>query len=964
MLNAVMLSNCQLLGTRNLFCSVSYLHPMRKSIGLLLLVCFALSSCKPKTSATLSNGPYVISAPAGNQYTNINQQGQTVLPNGRFITPAGRQIKVAPHPYGLVLSNDGNIAVTANSGTSPLSISIIRGLNTPNPEVQQIPPGAETNKGILASVFMGLAIAPDNNTVYVAGGQENKIYLFDLKNGNPAGSINFTTDKIKDGYIGDMVMSKDGSTIYAVDQTNFSLLIVDVKTKALKSRIQVGRYPFGVTLTPDEKSVYVANVGMYEYKFLRSFDPKKSKTTAVTFPTSAYLSKKGADGYKNDTVDVPGLGDPHNIESFSVFKIDLNQSEPKVTAKIKTGIPVGEMVEDFPAVGGASPNSLVATNDFVFVSNGNNDCISMIDVKKDTVVSTIYIKPDERLKRFRGIIPFGLALTPDTKTLFVAEAGINAVGVINIDRREVVGHIPTAWFPSKLKVTSDGKKLIVSNAKGYGSGPNAGPDFTLGPEGSNIGHLMHGYVSVIDIPSIETLAQQSEQVMKNNFVFTDALDQSFVNRKNNPVPLYPKEKESPIKYIVFIAKENRNYDEVLGQVAKGKGLASLARFGVNVTVQNEKKTLRIDHCNVMPNHLALTKRFSIGDNFYCDSDHSADGHRWLACTYPNEWVETSVSAAYGGNRDWKPNSTAPGANLMVGSNASVYPEDYNEAGTVWDHFDRNKISFFNFGMGVEMAPGFEEKEFKYSGTRSIINYPVSAPLFNNTSKLYATFNMYIPDQFRTDMFMKEFNDRWVGKGKTLPSALTLTLPNDHGAGERPNDGYPFECSYQADNDLALGRIVEFLSHTPYWKNMLIVVTEDDSQGGVDHIDAHRSVLMLISPYAKKDYVGHVHYSFGSIFKTFWNILGTPYINQFDAGATDLSDLFTDVPDNTPYNALSSDLRLFDPQKALTPMDAKFNWKALKNAPELDDPEDMERNSHKEDLKKQEERRNDERKNEK
>ena len=283
---------------------------------------------------------------------------------------------------------------------------------------------------------------------------------------------------------------------------------------------------------------------------------------------------------------------------------------------------------------------------------------------------------------------------------------------------------------------------------------------------------------------------------------------------------------------------------------------------------------------------------------------------------------------------------------------------------MWDHFDRNKISFFNFGMGVEMAPGFEEKEFKYSGTRSMINYPISAPLFNNTSKLYATFNMYIPDQFRADMFMKEFNDRWVGEGKTLPSALTLTLPNDHGAGERPNDGYPFEPSYQADNDLALGRIVEFLSHTPYWKNMLIVVTEDDSQGGVDHIDAHRSVLMLISPYAKKDYVGHVHYSFGSIFKTFWNILGIPYINQFDAGATDMSDLFADVPDYTPYNALPSDLRLFDPQKALTPLDAKFNWKALKSAPQMDDPEEMERNSHKEDLKKQEERRNAERKNEK
>jgi len=174
----------------------------------------------------------------------------------------------------------------------------------------------------------------------------------------------------------------------------------------------------------------------------------------------------------------------------------------------------------------------------------------------------------------------------------------------------------------------------------------------------------------------------------------------------------------------------------------------------------------------------------------------------------------------------------------------------------------------------------------------------------------------------------------------MPQLITVIIPNDHGAGERPDAGYPFRESYMVDNDLAVGRIIEFLSHTPYWKNMAIFITEDDAQNGVDHIDAHRSILMVISPYAKKDYVSKVHYSFGSIFKTFWNLLGLPYLNQYDAAATDLSDMFSDTPDFTPYIALPPDLRIFDPDKALSPIDEDFDWNSLAESPILDDPEEM------------------------
>jgi hypothetical protein len=252
-------------------------------------------------------------------------------------------------------------------------------------------------------------------------------------------------------------------------------------------------------------------------------------------------------------------------------------------------------------------------------------------------------------------------------------------------------------------------------------------------------------------------------------------------------------------------------------------------------------------------------------------------------------------------------------------------------------------------------PALYKVEYKYTGIKQYINYPMPQPLYHRTSKTYPTYNMAIPDQFRIDQFIKEFDEKWMTGSETMPQLLTVIIPNDHGAGDRPEAGYPFRESYMADNDLAVGRIVEYLSRTPYWKNMLIVITEDDAQNGVDHIDAHRSLLMVISPWVKRDYVSHVHYSFGSIFKTFWNILGLPYLNQYDAGASDLGDFFKDSPDYTPYNALAVDSRVFDPQKALDPFNEDFDWKAIEASPQMDNVEDMIRDSKEQDAFRLEDR---------
>jgi YVTN family beta-propeller protein len=930
---------------------------MKKTI--FLLVALLLVGCIKKKDLP-ENTLWIASAPAGTEFTKIDKEGKTIIPNGRYITPIGKSIRTAPHPYGLTLSPDGTIAITANSGTSPLSITIVRNILSDQPEVQQVPPGPATDKGVLASVFMGLAISPNNETIYVAGGQENKIFLFDVKTGEKKGVIDcsYVSGEVNyaDGYIGDLTLSKDGKTLYAVDQIGFRMVVIDTESKTLKQSVPVGRYPFGICLSPDEKKAYVANVGMFEYGFIKDGKDEGASIKPINYPAFAYQSKEMVEGVENDSISIPALGDPNAIESFSVFAIDLEDAKtPVVSAKIKTGHLVGALVEDIPAVGGSSPNSIVATDKYAFVSNGNNDNISVISTEKDTVVNTIYLKPDERIKQFRGVIPFGLALSPDNKRLYVAESGINAIAVINVADFKVLGHIPSGWFPSKVEVSQDGKKLIVANAKGFGSGPNGGKTFDLGPEGSYIGSLMKGTVQVMDIPSDDQLPELTQQVISNNFKFTQYNDTVFKSREGNPIPLFPGANESPIKHIVFISKENRTYDEVFGQIEKGKGDPSIARYGKNASFYNKEKTDSVLNTTVMPNHLALAHQFAISDNFYVDADVSADGHRWLVNTYPNEWCETSTAASYGGNRDFKENSKSPGIFAMNGAAGAIYPEDYNEAGSMWDHLERHNASFYNFGFSIMFEPALYKEEYKYTGIHQYINYPMPQPLYERTSRKFPTYNMAIPDQFRVDQFEKEFDEKWIKGNEVLPQLITVILPNDHGAGERPEAGYPFRESYMADNDLAVGRIVEYLSHTPQWKNMLIVITEDDAQNGVDHIDAHRSILMLISPWVKRDYVSSVHYSFGSLFKSFWNIMGLPYLNQYDAGASDLNDFFTSTPDFRPYNALEVNSQMFDPQLALDPFDEQFNWKALEESPQIDNMEDMIKESKEQDIDRLENR---------
>lgn len=878
-------------------------------------------------SAEALNHSFLLCAPAGERYVELNAGAETVLPNGRLITPQGPMIRVKPHPYGLTLSRDGRWAVAVSSDGP--QVSILDLADPANPVVTSIPEDGQPAEGVLDACFMGAAIAPDNKTLYVAGGSDWSLVAFDLETRARLWRLDCAHESdgrtFQHGYLGDLRLTLDGKTVYAVDQSNFRLLIIDVEHQKVARSIEVGRYPFGIALSPDETRAYVANVGMYEYSRFRDKDGNASK---LPFPPFGMPSDEAVAGVEIDGVIAPGLGDPNDIQGMSVWTVDIGvRGAEQIVAKTKTGHLVGETLEDFPAVGGSSPNSIVATEARVYVSNGSNDSITVIDAQTGERLDEIDLFLDNRVKHLRGMIPFGLALSPAAKMLYVCEAGVNSVAAIDLERHRVIGRVPTAWFPSKVAVTPDGDHLVVSCAKGIGSGPNAGPGHNP-DDPTGIGALMRGYVNIITLPRTqEAWDAASANVVANNVAFVSRSGDP--RRSGHPVPPTARSWQSPIKHVIYVTKENRTYDEVYGAMEGGRGSADWCRLGRPIDVTNKDGSRTVKDVVLMPNHVALAKRFAINDNFYCDSDHSTDGHRWLVNTYPNEFMEAKIGESAEGD--------GPGNALFIGSSGAIYPEDYNEAGSIWEHFDRNGIAFFNYGLGFEFKPQDEEQEYKFTGIRLDTNYPMPQPLFENTSRKFATYNTNIPDQFRMDMFEEELNEKWLSGKEPFPQVITMMLPNDHGSGERPDDGYPFWGSYMSDNDLALGRLVELVSHSPWWKETVIFVTEDDAQGYRDTVDAHRSISLIIGPYVKRGYISHTHSSFGSIMKTMFNMLGLPSLNQYDGFSTDLSDMFLEEPANLlPYNALPVNAEVFDPQKAFDPFDREFNWEAVNDFVPLDD----------------------------
>ena len=899
----------------------------------------------------------VLSVPGSNQYCKIETAGISILPSGRYVTPAGNFIRITNDPFGMAISPDGKKAVTLHNGVFTI-IDLMSLQNTRVPGYENKINSPLTHEPLNSSTFindsaknniiptalpqgsfLGVAFAPDSKTVYLSGGDNGAVIVYDIEKLQRIDSISLNGkvagEDFGDSFTSDLLLDNTSNELLILDRGNFRLVRYNLEQKKITASIPAGRQPFGLALSADKQTAFVANVGVYSYPLVKGMTKENFDSMMISHHPYGDNTKESINGTEVEGKKIPGVGSPHSPEAMSVFTIDLTTN--KVVDKFKTGFQIGEMIEGAEVVGGASPNSIAVGKKFAYVTNATNDNISIIDYRSHKILGHIQITVDKRIDKFRGLLPFGITLSKDEKTLYVALLGFNAVAVIDVATKTTRGLIPTGWGPTRVQLSKNEKELYIITCRGLGAGPNGGDGFVAPPQGTYIGDIQLGTFQKLPMPSASELAAYTRQTISNTFVSTEVVDDI-----KNPLPVLPGSHVSPIKYIVYITKENRSYDEVFGQMKNAKGDTTLARFGMNCefTLPDSLRA-KYAHLKVTPNHHKAAKQFSFSDNFYCDSDASIHGHHWMVGVIPNEWVEANSSVDKTANFF----SKAPGRRFP-GSTGSMDPEDYGEIGGMWEALERKKVNFYNFGEANETAHVREEWMDTATGAAHGVMVPMQKALFTRTSHNYAGFNMNIPDQFRMNQFTDEFTKRWIKGKKPMPSLIAMQVPNDHTAGARPEDGYYFPQSFVADNDLAVGRILHFLSRTKYWKNMLVIITEDDPQGGVDHIDAHRSILMMAGPYVKKGYVSHTHANFGSILKTIYNILGVKYVNQYDVTASLLQDFFTDKPDFTPYTLEQHDERVFDVEKAMRKYHRNIDWRKIMQGPDMDDEDDMRKNHYK------------------
>lgn len=871
-----------------------------------------------------------IHAPSVDTYARHDPGGLTILANGRYLKPAGRHVPVSRFPYGLAMSRDGKTLFVASDGVG----QIVTEWDQATPVVTVIDPPTYTNwpgkKGQPTNTG-GADFSPDGNTLYWSAGEFGAICFFDVASRQKLAEVSLNSDigghTFEDSYAVDVRASDDGKYLYCADVTNFRLVVIDVERKAVASSIPVGRYPY--TLAAAGNKVYVANIGLFEYQAVPPSTDKRFDNRGLTYPPFGYPSKEARDGVEFEGRKIPGLGEPNVPESFSVWGVDVSApGSPSVFSRVKTGLLVGAPSDNGKTVGGSAPNFLAVHGDALFISNGNNDMIERLDLASNTITARQRIVPSPLVARVRGVSPSGMAVSPSGQRLYVAELGINAIAVLDANTLAVLGHIPTAWYPYRVALSPDGNRLACICFRGFGNGPNAGQNI---PASDFLD--MRGVLTVLDVPSDTELAAMTENVLAYNGIVDRREDRAAMS--SPVIPAEPGKQSPQIKYVVFITKENHTFDTIFDRIPGANHDPSLLRWGMHQSIREEGQP-SLDDVAVMANHNALARQFTVSDNFYMEPEASGVGHRWLVGIQPNNLMQMTYSVGW----SFKKDSGAPGRRYSMGSCGSIMPEDYPEAGSMWEHLARNKIRFRNYGEGFEFPGANEGVNMHPTGVRETINMPMPKVLYDNTCREFPIFNTRIPDQYRAHWFMRDTEKRFLKKKKPLPSFVNIAICCDHGSGVRPEQGYPYLASYMADNDLALGRIVEFLSHTPYWKNMAIFVTQDDAGGEPDHVDAQRSVLLIISPWAKREYVSHRHTTILSMHRTLYEIFGLPPLNMFDALANDFADCFTSEPDFRPYQCLPVDPRIFDPEKAKDPKDPDYGAARRGPADVMDDPDDM------------------------
>jgi YVTN family beta-propeller protein len=488
----------------------------------------------------------MIQPPGHDDFTHLDPKGTSVLPSGRYLTPAGVLASITHDPFGLAISPDGKTAICLHHKAVTL-------IDTGHPEkALRFPSYDKSLPPIVADgSFMGVAFAPDGKKAYLAGGTAGTLIVFDVaqKRASERITLNGTFDgnTYEDSFAGDIVASQDGTHVFVLDIANYRIVTVDISARKVIASVRVGRLPFSLGLSPDESTAWVANVGIYEYPLVPGVTATNGSDAMLHYPPYGIPSKEAEEGTVFEGRKIPGLGSPNVPESMSVWAVDLKNS--RVIGKYKTGYKIGQLVEGLRIIGGSCPDSIAVGNDFVYVSNATDDNIAIIDPGKQDVVGRIQLKVDPRIDQWRGLMPFGLALSKDGRRLYVALLTLNAIGVIDTQARKVIGYIPAGWCPTKVRLAPDDSKLYVVNARGYGAGPNGGKDFVEPEQGTYIRDVQLGTFQTINVPDESQLAGYTQQVINNTFQEVTVDDNG-----KNPLPPKAGLRKSPIKYVVYITK--------------------------------------------------------------------------------------------------------------------------------------------------------------------------------------------------------------------------------------------------------------------------------------------------------------------------------------------------------------------------------------------------------------------------
>lgn len=657
---------------------------------------------------------------------------------------------------------------------------------------------------IIERSWYGLAFSADEKKLYASGGHNNRIEIFSIENNKLTLSDSIVLGKKWPNKVSPAGIAIDDSKqlLYIVTREDNQLYIVDLKNKQIIHKQELDGEAYACVLSPNQEFLYISCWGC------------------------------------------------DKVYQFST-------SQRKMLAEI----PVGD-----------NPNEMVLNKKgtILYVANANDNSVSVINTKEQKVVEILNVAlyPDAP----NGSTTNGLALTANEKALYVANADNNCLAVYDVSKpvqSKSKGFIPVGWYPTNVKVV--GNKIFVTNGKGfsskanvYGPNPFANKQIVLHHEGDPnkpkgveyIAGLFMGTMSVINIPSPKQMSVYS-QVVYQNTPYNKGKEKIVQGEAGNPIPRRVGDK-SPIKYVFYVIKENRTYDQVLGDMKEGNGDPRLTLFGENIT----------------PNQHALARNFVLLDNFYVDGEVSMDGHNWTMGAYATDFLEKSWVSSYGGR----------GGSYDGEGNRKVAN---NKGGFFWDHAKKAGVSFRSYGEFVD-------------------NYKANIPVLEgNFCKYFTGYNNSVMDTTRFYQWKRDF-DSLLAINK-VPQFNSVRFSNDHTEGLRL--GRPTPYAHVADNDFAVGLFVEYLSKSPIWKETAIFIVEDDAQNGADHVDAHRSIAFVAGGFVKRGYVDHTMYSTSSALRTMELILGIPPMSQYDAAATPMWRCFTSTPNLNSFNALMPTIHL-------------------------------------------------------